>query len=348
MRKLLRRLGYFLTVIGAFVFVIGPIWERIERQRAAEAFPAPGRLVDIGGQKIQIDCRGEGAPPTVVFESGLGPSGATDWLKVHDEVARFTRACAYSRAGVMWSDDKPGVHDGAGVAHDLHAALDATGERGPLVLVGHSLGGPYITIFTKLYGDRVAGLIYVDSSHPDQEKRFEAALGHPFKPPFIMDEGLKLAASLSWTGIARLGLMAMGPPQIEGVDESTTKIVMAFGPSSLAAVRAEADALSQTFAEAGAARALGARPVVVLTAAKPPSDKMLSLMGLTRAEATKAQNFFFDMQDDLASWSSRASHRTLDDSTHLIQFERPDAVIDAVRSVVESIRADDRSKGSTP
>ncbi|PWB81768.1 MAG: alpha/beta hydrolase [Methylocystaceae bacterium] len=346
MRKLIWGLIIFFIAIFVAVFVIGPIWEQIERLRVAEAFPAPGRLVDVGERKIQIDCRGEGAP-MVVFESGLGPSGATDWFKVHDEVAKFTRACAYSRAGIMWSDDKPGVHDGEGVARDLHAVLEAAGEKGPLVLVGHSIGGPYISIFTKLYSDRVAGLVYLDGSYPEQEKRFEAALGRSLKFP-LLDASLKLAAFLSWTGVPRVGLMAFGSSLAEGLGDSQIEVLKALAPSSLAAMRAEADALPRTFAEASSARSLGARPFAVLTAGKPPSDKMLSVMGMTREEATKLENAWFEMQNEIASWSSRASHRTLGDSDHVVQFDRPDAVIEAVRSVVETVRVDDRSKGSLP
>ena len=136
----------------------------------------PDVLSIFGGRRMQIECRGTGSP-TVVLETGLDYFGELAWAKVFDRLAEITRTCAYSRAGIVWSDDKPGPHDGLGVAHDLHATLAAAGEKGPFVMVGLSLGGPYSTIYTGLYGDQVAGLVYVDASHPDQLKRFEAALG---------------------------------------------------------------------------------------------------------------------------------------------------------------------------
>src|SRR5262249_7656204 len=73
-------------------------WEQYERHQAALEFPARGRLLNIGGRRIQIDCRGTGSP-TVVFESGLGIHGALSWAKVHDPVAKFTRACAPGSSG---------------------------------------------------------------------------------------------------------------------------------------------------------------------------------------------------------------------------------------------------------
>src|SRR5258708_4065311 len=193
MRRVLKLVGLLIAVAVTLLLGVGAIWEQVERQRETRDFPAPGRLVDIGGRRIQIDCRGTGSP-TVVFESGLDISGSLSWTKVQDEVAKFTRACAYSRAGIIWSDDKDGPHDGVGVARDLHATLAAANEKGAFVLVGHSLGGPYITIYTKLYGDEVVGLVYVDASHPDQQKRLDAALG-------------RLAASSAMLAVTRAALL---------------------------------------------------------------------------------------------------------------------------------------------
>jgi pimeloyl-ACP methyl ester carboxylesterase len=194
-------------------------------------FSARGRVIDIGGSHIQMDCRGVGTP-TVVFESGLGFSGSLSWTKVQDEVAEFTRACAYSRAGIIWSDEKDGPHDGEGVARDLHAALAAAGESGPFVMTGHSIGGPYITTYTKLYGDEVCGLVYVDASHPDQWD--EAALGKSLEASMLMKVA-KIAQGLSWTGIVRLYVAVLGSDAPNAPREAL-KISSAFASKSLGPV----------------------------------------------------------------------------------------------------------------
>src|SRR5215470_2975910 len=147
MRKALTAVTGLLALLATLLLVVGPVCEQLERRRAIRDFPASGHEIDIGGRQIQMDCRGVGTP-TVIFESGLDLFGSLSWAKVQDEVAKFTRACAYSRAGIIWSDDKDGPHDGEGVARDLHAALAAAGESGPFVLTGHSTGGPYITTYT--------------------------------------------------------------------------------------------------------------------------------------------------------------------------------------------------------
>src|SRR5947209_3339219 len=162
MKRILKWIAIVVAGCLALLLVIGAIWEQFARRQVATAYPAPGRLVDIGGRRMQIECHGAGSP-TVIFETGLDYFGSLSWAKVYGPVAEFTHACAYSRAGMVWSDDKPGPHDGLGVAHDLHATLSAAGENGPFVMVGLSLGGPYISVYTGLYGDQVAGLVYVDS-----------------------------------------------------------------------------------------------------------------------------------------------------------------------------------------
>jgi pimeloyl-ACP methyl ester carboxylesterase len=338
MRRTLKLIGLLIVVAVALLLGVGAIWEQVERQQAVRDFPAPGRLVDIGGRRIQIDCRGTGSP-AVVFESGLDINGSLSWTKVQDEVAKFTRACAYSRAGIIWSDDKDGPHDGVGVARDLHATLAAANESGPFVLVGHSLGGPYITIYTKLYGDDVAGLVYVDASHPDQQIRMEAALGR-LPGSSAMVAATAVALHLRWTGVVRLGALLLGGHAPPNVPSETVKIGAVFASKSVAAAIAEKDSMPGTLAEAGTFRNLGARPIAVLTHNESLTDAILKRQGMSRLEGEKFNSIWLDLHNDMASWSSRSTHRILDNTSHHIQFDRPDAVVAAIREVVDGVRSE--------
>jgi pimeloyl-ACP methyl ester carboxylesterase len=313
------------------LLLVGAVWEQVERRQVAAAYPPPGRLVDIGGRRMQIDCRGAGSP-TVVFETGLDYFGALAWAKVLGPVADFTRACAYSRAGIVWSDDKSGRHDGLGAAHDLHATLAAAGEKGPFVLVGLSMGGPLISTYTGLYGDQVAGLVYVEASHPDQLKRTQAVLGTlPNDKAFIQDLGGKL----SWTGVPRL--VATFARNSHGdttanMPPSAKAIALAYFATSLGPMVSERDQFSTIFDEAGAYRDLGARPLIVLTRGRPAAD-------VPRADSAKFEKIWLEMQKDMATWSSRGTQRIVRDSSHYIPNDDPDAVIAAVREIVVDVRA---------
>lgn len=131
---------------------------------ATAALDAPGRLVDIGGRRLHINCTGAGAP-TVVLESGAS-AFSFDWWFVQPEIAKSNRVCSYDRAGYAWSDPG-GPETPQNGAADLHALLTAAGERGPYVLVGASFGGAIVRWFQLEHPVEVAGLIFVDSTHED-------------------------------------------------------------------------------------------------------------------------------------------------------------------------------------
>jgi pimeloyl-ACP methyl ester carboxylesterase len=141
----------------------------------------------------------------VIFEAAAGFS-RRDWRFVQSLVAPETRACAYTRAGTeghglgeLGSDppapeDVIAEFDGVYVAtaqstvDDLSALLAAAQIEPPYVLVGHSLGGIYIRLFADRHPDLVAGLVFVDSSHPTQIERFEEILPAPARQSTIEDK----------------------------------------------------------------------------------------------------------------------------------------------------------------
>jgi pimeloyl-ACP methyl ester carboxylesterase len=139
-------------------------------------------LVDIGeGRKMYLECQGKGSP-TVVFVSGAGDRAET-WSKTLDPsqqavwpaIAETNRVCAYDRPGTVLavgegaedfeksrSDPVPQpttLQDGVA---DLHALLSASGERGPYVLVGHSMGGTISRLYASRYPQDVSGLVLGD------------------------------------------------------------------------------------------------------------------------------------------------------------------------------------------
>ena len=82
----------------------------------------PGRLVDVGGHKLHIDCTGTGSP-TVVLEPGMGEISTMMAAWIAPDVASTTRVCVYDRAGRGWSESADGPQDGVEVATDLHTLL---------------------------------------------------------------------------------------------------------------------------------------------------------------------------------------------------------------------------------
>lgn len=284
-------------------------------------FQPLGKLVDIGGRSLQIDCRGTGSP-TVVFEAGLGNSGSMDWSFVHDAVAKTTRACAYSRAGIMWSEPHVAQEVGSSIAEDLHTLLAKAGETGPFVMVGHSIGGPYTMIFTQYFPTDVAGLVFVDASHPDQTMTFEAIQESYHSTPFL---GKTVApAAKIMTNFNQL--------------QTVLSVVLYYAASSEAAVQTEFNAIEQTLAEAGRLRQLANRPIIVLSARAPLSRQEQFFSGITPEENKQNRIKWKLLQTDLAAWSSNSQHVLVPDAGHFIHIDRPDVVIKAVKAVVKSVR----------
>src|SRR6516164_5656919 len=106
----------------------------------SQTAPKPlGKLVDLGGHRLHVNCTGQGGP-TIVVENGLGDF-SFDWSLVQSSVSAFARICTYDRSGYAWSDPGPKPRTYAQLNLELHDALNRLGEHRPLILVGHSFGG---------------------------------------------------------------------------------------------------------------------------------------------------------------------------------------------------------------
>jgi pimeloyl-ACP methyl ester carboxylesterase len=120
---------------------------------------------DAGGPQLRLLMSGSGNP-AVVFEAGAG-GPLESWLRIQPDVSAFARTLSYDRAGNGLSQKGATPRDGQHVAAELHVALQNAGVPPPYILVGHSLGGPYIRVFAGLYPHEVVGLVLVD---PTQEE----------------------------------------------------------------------------------------------------------------------------------------------------------------------------------
>src|SRR5205085_10280616 len=89
------------------------------------------------------------------------------WAPIVDAISEFTSGVAYDRPGYGWSGPATQPRTLENVSCDLEGLLAAGGVQPPYILVGHSLGGPYIREFARRNPDTVAGMVFVDSSHED-------------------------------------------------------------------------------------------------------------------------------------------------------------------------------------
>jgi pimeloyl-ACP methyl ester carboxylesterase len=132
-------------------------------EAAAQAPQMPGSLVDVGGRRLHVDCRGSGRP-TVVVENG-GGAFSIDWALVQPAVAKFTRICTYDRAGYAWSDPSPLRNLPEEAIADFQMLLRSGVLEQPVVLVGQSNGGILIRDYQRRFPEQVLGMVLVDPTH---------------------------------------------------------------------------------------------------------------------------------------------------------------------------------------
>jgi len=141
-----------------------------------EIYTRPGTLVPADGTRLNLYCMGNGSP-AVVFDSGW-EDWAPVWTIVQPEVAKWTRACSYDRAGAGFSDPGPLPRTSVRIADELRSALHNGGIKGPYILVGHAFGGDNVRTFAARHPGEVAGLVLVeaDVTSSPEERRGQARL----------------------------------------------------------------------------------------------------------------------------------------------------------------------------
>jgi pimeloyl-ACP methyl ester carboxylesterase len=176
-----------------------------------EDLPTPGRLIDVGGHSLHLNCRGSGSP-TVILEPGAGGmSSDLEWIT--PAVARDARVCVYDRAGRGWSEPAGSRQDGAQIATDLHTLLQRGHVPGPYVMAGHSFGGLYVLAFAARYPDEVAGMVLVDSTEPGSAAQAATSPGNEGSYD-IMGRVSALLSSSARLGLGRL--LGVTPSHLQG------------------------------------------------------------------------------------------------------------------------------------
>ena len=162
---------------------------------------------------------------TVVFENGLG-GPLEHWGKVQPDVSRFARTVSYDRAGAGLSEDGPPPRDGRRIAVELRRALRAADIVPPYILVGASLGGPYVRIFAGMYPDDVAGLVLVDPTPATEREAPEFdAPGLP-ELESLPDTLAQTRASHVPSGIPLFLIDAVSPEEVPFATESIRTLRM--------------------------------------------------------------------------------------------------------------------------
>jgi pimeloyl-ACP methyl ester carboxylesterase len=297
----------------------------------------------VGGYCLHMRSMGEGSP-TVVFESALGGSSLS-WALVCSDVAEFTRACSYDRAGLGWSDADPmPPRTAQRIVKELHTLLTNAGMKGPYVLVGHSFGGLTTRLYASQYPEEVVGMVLVDPAHPsqwlqmteDQRERLETGVRLSRRGGILARLGIaRLTAFLVSAGA--LGLARFSVSLVSGgaLNQRAERILAPVKklpselwpilraiwvqPKFFEALASEIECLPESAAQVAATGDYGDIPLVILSAGNPTAAQTME-------------------QEAVARLSSKGKIIVVPNSGHWIQLDQPRFVIDAIREVLQSAR----------
>jgi pimeloyl-ACP methyl ester carboxylesterase len=196
-----------------FVVLAGTTYQGVATALERRQLPHPGRLIDVGGHQLHLDCSGEGHPIVVLEAPSMGMSAVWGWIR--QDLSSRTRVCGYDRSGLGWSESGDFDYDPSRAIDELHVLLERASETGPYVLVGHEFGAALATAYAARYRSDLAALVLIDppaqNNGPDQSSMMRFAD--------------------SWPWLARVGVLRgtrLLSRRADGLPETSTAAVSAF------------------------------------------------------------------------------------------------------------------------
>ncbi|GGX74316.1 alpha/beta fold hydrolase [Streptomyces hiroshimensis] len=294
---------------------------------AARLVPPVGGFQKVDGRRVFVHRSGSGGP-AVVFLPGASAVGL-DYLGLQRAVSQFTTAVVYDRGGTGYSDDVPLPRTAAAVATELYELLRAQGIAGPYVLVPHSLGGAYAHRFAQLYPQEVAGLVWLDAFHRDWDD---------FMPPEArLAESVRLSPTEEQLRQWIPAIREMCAQVLTDFPEDVREALIDYHVSErwIHVGMAERSTLAELATELKAGPDVPDVPVIALTplGIDPGQQALMSEQELQAMHDGKAK-----LYAAMANSVSHGEQRILSDTGHSqLVFERPDAVVQAIRDVVDQV-----------
>ncbi|NVK08916.1 MAG: alpha/beta hydrolase [Tenacibaculum sp.] len=320
--KTLKWIGTFLAGIILLIIVSGACY----RLFSSKPVP-PGKLVDVNGTKLHIRAEGEKNDlPTVILEAGA--NSHTDMLHwIAEGLKKNMRVIRYDREGKWFSESSKDSITSEFYAHQLHELLEKNGEKPPYILVGHSMGGPYNQIFRDLYPNEVKGMVFLDSSHPEQWER----LAQKELIPKEQINFLKITAIISDMGIRGIYNKITSPKaKNDGLpkDCHIRNLNLASYSGKVYHRYLKEKRINKSILErAGQAKSLDSLPVLVFTATEQYNKPQKERYRKNGIDPDKQIQLWLDIQKELAELSTNSKQFVIEASHGTIITKKENAEI---------------------
>jgi pimeloyl-ACP methyl ester carboxylesterase len=319
---------FFLTVLLA----VWPLMAQTED--TSQPHPA-GKLVDIGGRRLHLNCIGQGTP-VVILVHGTG-AFSFDWGLVQPKVGSFARVCSYDRAGHAWSDPAPALQTYREMSDDLHTLMHNTGEIGPFVLVGHSGGGELVRVFALTYPNDVAGIVLVETGHPDSLSIINGSLVR--RGAQNLSDLPSRVGSGSSTSQPSAVPTRIEPPydNLPAEDQRFRLWALSHGRVPASSAQSEVESVQQLRAahERGGAL-LGDKPLIVISRASGGYRPIRGIVSKEQADLLEHERV--EHNQDLLTLSRNSKAIVADQSGHDVHLDQPALIIESIRVIRNAIR----------
>lgn len=307
---------------------------------AQQIAPAPpGKLVDVDGTRLHIDCTGPQRGPSVILISGIGDY-SFDWELVQPRLGSSNQVCSYDRAGMAWSDADHAEPNLAHLAQQLVNLLRAAKVPAPYIFVGHSWGGAIARIAANLVSTEVAGIVLVDSTHEDEILGINDTAVRPralsaadwakvWSRPMPGAPGGPPSGALTM----KRRVPSIQPPYTHLPKQAQLYRLWALSrPRSMDTGDLRSDLMTLFASRGGKDHPLGKLPLIVIT----PTAEPYEAEGEFTADQLKDDHL--RLQADLVKLSRRGKHLFAKRSGHHVQLDDPAVVVEATEEVIRQAK----------
>lgn len=282
----------------------------------------------FGQQQFHLKCAGEGSP-SLLLDAG-SKYWSDHYVHLLTQLAELTHTCLFDRPGYGQSSLGKFPRTSQQIADDMASVIEAAGLETPLIVAGHSLGGINALSFAALHREQVAGIILIDSAHPQQYQRFDPALvalqkfeiNRFWKLSALQGAELKVDVEQDispWLDVGSAGVIR------QGFLNGTTYV----------SVAAELEALDKTqkFLETNFTAKLEV-PLVVLTA-KNSFDLFEGVMPEPLRE--QSQILWMELQAELMNYGRNAI-QLFSEGNHALEYSDPDSILNALERILQEVK----------
>jgi pimeloyl-ACP methyl ester carboxylesterase len=336
-------LGAVLAVTGLGAVLYANNRLRLNRWRKQAA--RYGQTITIDGRQAFYRLTGAG-DTTIVVETALGAPSA-EWWQLQDQLSPFARVLTFDRPGYGWSDPSPQPRTSERAACELHQLLQAIDPRGPIILIGHSLGGLYVNHFARLYPDRIRAAMVLDPVSPrDAEARQRLSPEIYQGSGFDKTQSMKLLATLSKLGILRYlkPMLLKAPPFYYYTHLPPEHIEVIWqhllNPHLGQAAVEEYRQMHAPQNNAPLLSAAGFPPIPLKVIYHTPQiivDEIVKYGGLPSEQAWQAEHAWESLIRDYLPLSPRSEWITTTRSSHFIHIAEPELVVNVARETVAQL-----------